>query len=312
MTVGARTVERLAAASAWRRFAVDASGDGWVRLADRLADPAGLDAWYEAELVGPAGGHRDLAGALIVYRFAGSLAELVMGPLLDRRRVLLLSPANLSFLLAAGTRIDALSVASPAVALLPDDPEAEGVAGAADPRRADRAVAGDAAVVVADRAELHDVAADGLCAVFEPLADAVRARAPFGLRGMWGTLADHVAEGALSWAREHGGDRDHAWSEAEAVIDAVAARQPLLRVRPRRHPVPSPAGEDLFADKGTCCLIYKVHELPVSSATGGAPSPMQRRIAEAACASCPLRSRSDRHNRFSRYLAQRAAGSRGT
>lgn len=282
MSLGARTVERLAAASAWRRFAVDAGGAGWVRLADRLDDPAALDAWYEAELAGPAGGHRDLAGALIVYRFAGSLAELVMGPLLDQRRVLLLAPANLSLLLAGGTRIDALSVAAPAVALLPDDPGAAG-----------------ADVVVADRRGQHDVAADGMCAVFEPLADAVRARAPFGLRGMWGTLADHVAEGALSWAREHGGDREHAWSEAEAVVDAVAARQPLLRVRPRRHRVLSPAGDDLFADKGTCCLIYKVH---------GASSPMPRRIAEAACASCPLRSRPDRHDRFARYLAQRAGG----
>jgi len=121
---GVATVARVDATRSWRRVTVDAGGDGWFRLADRLADPAGLDAWYAAEVAGTGRGHRDLAGALIVYRFSGSLAELVVGPLLEQRRVVVLSPGNLSLRLGENARIESLSVTAPVVAVLADDPDA--------------------------------------------------------------------------------------------------------------------------------------------------------------------------------------------
>jgi hypothetical protein len=295
LSPGAATVARVDATRSWRRVTVDAAGDGWFRLADRLADPAGLDAWYAAELAGTGRGHRDLAGALIVYRFSGSLAELVVGPLLEQRRVVLLRPDHLSLRLAENARIESLSVGAPVVAVLPDDPDA-GRPGT---------------VPAADEAALRRVAVDGVLAVFEPLAAAVRERAPFGLRGMWGTLADHLADVALRRARDQGdegSDAEAAWATASALIDELAARQPLLRARPTRHRVACPAGEALFATKGTCCLIYKTN-MPADRAERaeraedrGSAQPW---IDADACTSCPLRSEADRTGRLVRYLTDR-------
>ena len=271
--MAAATVDRLARAAAWRRFTGAPTGPGWVRLGDRLRDPAALDAWYRAELDGPAVGHRDLAGALIVYRFAGSLAELLMGPLLDQRRVLVVTVDDLALELAEGTRIDAVAATPAEVVVRADDPDAG--------RPGTRVVRDDGGLAEAAAAVLHTV--------FDPLAGAVRARAPFGVAGMWGTLADHVAEGALAWARDHGDDPVPAWQAADTVLDHLAAREARLRVRPRPHPV----ARGLYADKGTCCLIYKAHPAATKA----------EQLAVAACTSCPLRPDADRHARFTRHAA---------
>lgn len=290
LTPGERTVARLDSGS-WRRFTTDVSGAGWFRLGDRLRDPAAMDTWYRDERDGPARGHRDLAGALIAYRFAGSLAALVTGPLLGQRRVLVLGPDDVWLRLVDGTSIGEVGVPAPTVVALAADTEAE----------ADVEPGGAGGRVVDDIGGLCDVATDSLHAVFAPLADAVRARAPFGRSGMWGTLADHVAETALDWARSHGDDPEAAWSAAAAVVDGLGEREPALRARPRRHPV----DDQVFADKGTCCLVYKVHDpAPPGPATN------RRRIAQAACASCPLRAADDRHDRFARYLRSLRPGGR--
>ena len=283
-SAGVITVARVDGTSGWRRVTTDAAGPGWVNLAERLGDPAGLDAWYRAELDGMAAGHRDLAGALIVYRFAGSLAELVVGPLFDQRRSLVIRPEGLSLLLAPdGARLDGLSLAAPAVAVLPTDEAAGGTGAGA----AVGPAVGAGVSVVADEAALRGVAVAGMLATFGPLAEAVRARAPFGVRGMWGTLADHLAEVTLRRAREQGRASAAAWAASEALLDDLAARQPLLRVRPRRQDVVAPAGPVTFAAKGTCCLVYK----PAGP------------VAAAACTSCPLRAPADREAGFLRYLA---------
>jgi hypothetical protein len=318
LSPGAATVARVDATRSWRRVTVDAGGDGWFRLADRLADPAGLDEWYATELAGTGRGHRDLAGALIVYRFAGSLAELVVGPLLEQRRVVLLSPENLSVRLAENARIESLSVASPVVAVLPDDPdagrpgtivvaEAEPVAEAQGGARPG-APGQPAGTVGTGMAELRAVAVEGLLAVFGPLAEAVRARAPFGLRGMWGTLADHLSDVALRRARDRGSDPEEAWATATALIDDLAARQPLLRARPTRHDVTCAAGSALFSTKGTCCLIYKTN-MPPGRASRSDRGGAQPWIDADACTSCPLRGEDDRTARLVRYLTDRAASS---
>ena len=312
------TVARVAATSGWRRVTWEVDGPGWSRLADRLADPAALDGWVAEELAGTAAGHRDLAGALIVYRFAGSLAELVVGPLLEQRRALVLTPADVWLQLGPAARLDAVGVTGGGVAVLPDDPAAA-VAAVAGPSVAEAGstvagagpsvagagstVAGAAGarpsvVVVAGVAGLRDAAVRSLLDVFGPLVPAVRARAPFGVRGMWGTLADHLAEVALRRAREQRRDQAVAWAAVESLLDALAAREPLLRARPRPHPVDGPAGAALFATKGTCCLIYKA----------AGPGPARALIDAAACTSCPLRSEADRHARLSAHLSRQAGG----
>jgi hypothetical protein len=266
---GAATVARLDNASPWRRFSARAEGPGWVRLSDRLADAAALDGWFRAERDGFAAGHPDLAGALLVYRFAGSLAELVVGPLVDQGRVLVLGPGDVWFRLGPAARLDGLAVPDAAVAVLPDDGDA-GAAGT---------------TTVADRDGLRAVAVDSLVAVFEPLARAVRERAPFGLAGMWGTLADHTAEVTMSRSRGRAPlvEQRAAWRAADALVTALAARQPLVRGRPSLTEVSSPAGDGCFVTKGTCCLVYKVTEM---------------------CSSCPLRSEADRRARFVAHLAR--------
>ncbi|HET6950662.1 MAG TPA: hypothetical protein VFI47_09815 [Acidimicrobiales bacterium] len=261
------TVARLDTASRWRRFGVDVAAPGWIRLADRLGDGAAMDRWVQDERDGMAAGRRDLAGALIVYRFAGSLAELVVGPMVDQRRVLRLTPRDVWFRLGPAARLDGLAVPDAAVAVAPDDPDA----GAGHP---------DVTVVPGDEG-LRAVAAGSLVEVFDPLARAVRARAPYGLAGMWGTLADHIAETAVARAGRSGGDQRHAWQATGALLAALAARQPLLRVRPSLTEVSSPAGAGCFVTKGTCCLVYKVADM---------------------CSSCPLRSDADRRARFAAHL----------
>ncbi|HEY8525144.1 MAG TPA: hypothetical protein VIL48_09285 [Acidimicrobiales bacterium] len=285
---GADTLARLASTRPWRRFTTDVSGPGWVRLADRLAEPAGLDAWLAAELAGTAKGHRDLAGSLMAYRLAGSLAELVVVPLLGERRAFVLSPEGL-WLSFAGARIDAVGLPAPTVAVLASDP-----------------AAGQPGTLVAGSTDsLHTMAADGLAATFAGVAAEVRARAPFGLAGIWGTLADHLADVALRWARDTGGDPDTAWTEVKTLIDALAQTPEVrLRTRPKRHDVTCPAGSGAFATRGTCCLIYKTHE-PAPGEPDGTPD----RIAAAACTSCPLRPVEDRQARLVRHLTEQARSS---
>jgi hypothetical protein len=282
---GAATLARIASTRSWRRFSTDVSGPGWVRLSDRLADPAALDAWLDAELAGTAGGHRDLAGSLVAYRLAGSLAELAVVPLLAERRALILAPEEL-WILFDRARIDAVGLAAPSVAVLPDDPDA-GRTGT---------------VVVPDAGGLHATAADGLAATFVGVAAAVRARAPFGLAGIWGTLADHVADVALRWARDTGADADRAWSEAVELVDELARRPEVhLRAHPARQDVTCGAGIGSFVTRGTCCLIYKIHE-----PAPGEPDGAHDRIAAAACTSCPLRPFEDRRDLLVRHLTERA------
>lgn len=277
-TPGGATLGRLASTRPWRRFTADVSGPGWVRLADRLADPAALDAWLAAELTGTAKGHRDLAGSLVAYRLSGSLAELAIVPLLAEHRALVLSPDRLWLTFADGARIEAVGLPDPTVAVLPDDPDA-GRPGT---------------VTVDDGGALHDLTAEGLIATFAGVAAAVRARAPFGLAGIWGTLADHLADVALRWSRDSGADADRPWSVATAVVEALA-RQPgvRLRARPSRHDVTVPAGSASFVTRGTCCLIYKCHD-----PAPGEPATSSAKIVAAACTSCPLRTPTDRHTRL--------------
>ena len=276
----------MGATRPWRRFTTDVAGPGGVRLADRVADPAGMDAWVDAELDGTARGHRDLAGSLVAYRLAGSLAELAMVPLLTERRALVLAPQRLWLSFGDGARIDAVGLPDLTVAVLAHDPDAHR----------------PGTEVVADEAALHAVAADGLVDTFAGVASGVRARAPFGLAGVWGTLADHLADVALRWSRDTGGPADHAWGTANAVIDALARRpEPRLRARPHRHDVTCAAGSATFVTRGTCCLIYKCHQ-----PAPGEPDTSRARIDTAACTSCPLRPHDDRQARLVDLLTKRA------
>ena len=187
-----------------------------------LADPAASDAWYAVELTATAAGHRDLAGALIVYRLAGSLAELVVGTVEGQRRAVPLGPGGTALRFGDAARLDEMSVTAPSVAVLSDDPDS-----------------GRPGAVTVSAAALRQVAVGSLVDVFGPVADAVRARAPFGLRGIWGTLADHVAEVAVRRARDRGatsrppGRRRRACSTTWSPANPTPGPAPAARWRRR-------------------------------------------------------------------------------
>ena len=195
-------------------------------LDERLADPAGLDAWVRAELGATAGGHADLAGALIVYRVAGHLAELTVGCLQDQRRALPLTPATVALRLGDAARLDGMAVV--------------GAHRLAAGRRPCRGVAGTRGRPVG-----RGPAGGGRRRAGRGVRPAGRRRAgPGAVRapGHVGTLADHLAEVAVRRARERGRAPDAALAEAERLVDARGRPGPDLRTRPRRQVVSTARG----------------------------------------------------------------------
>ena len=279
-SVAAITVARLDRSSGWRRFAVRADGPAWVALDRRLADGAALDAWVESELRATAGGHRDLAGALIVYRLAGHLAELTVGCLVDQRRALALTPAAVALRFGDAARLDEMAVSTPTVAVLPDDP-----------------VAGDPGTeVVASVDALRAVAADGWSRHSDPSPTPCGpgrrsacggCGAPSPITSPRSPCAEPASR-AGTW-RRRGPSRRGCWT-------SWPPRVPLPWTRPRRQVVPTATGPQAVVTKGTCCLIYKASVPP------GDRGAAARLIAPAACTSCPLRPEDDRARRFSAYL----------
>ncbi len=215
--------------------------DGWVAV-DELVRGTRLDRCVDVLLAGEARGARDVAGSYL----SSWLAEVLAGPA------------------AAAFRRDGRvwSLDAPDLAVRPHD-------------------SGwfDGLAVV--RGELRPVDAgafaDAMVGLLEPVFAAVRARLPYGLSGMWGSLADCLAAG------------DDA--SDDGLVDALAARVPRLRARPRHQLVAWSGGVHRTTVRGTCCLWYKVYE-------GGDPDP----AGEGYCVACPLRTDESRAERMAAWL----------
>jgi hypothetical protein len=133
---------------------------------------------------------------------------------------------------------------------------------------------------VGTTAELVERLASTSVEQLTPVFQAIRARAPYGLRGMWGSLADEVASSLLWITRRDDGDateQRRVWKSIEAILDVLTARAPQLRVRPSPVEVDWSAGSTIYCRRGTCCLFYKTPE--------AAAYPE----ADQYCSSCPLR-----------------------
>jgi hypothetical protein len=252
----AEAIAALDRAAPGLRVTTAAAGPGW----HRPHDPAHVRACYQDEVDGPAHGHPDVAGALAAYRLAGALAHLVVGPLVRE------------------------GGAGPVVVPAPDGLRHR----RPDPGRP-AGIAVTAATLVPGKDGddlLVDAAAGVLLAHFAPVVTEVRAQAPYGMRGMWGNLADILAETAVQLSAEApGADQEKAWHLADRLITNLASRQPLLRARPRLHHANAAAEGGLVVAKGTCCLVYKAHPTP----PGTPPPPPRTLIATNACTTCPLR-----------------------
>lgn len=253
------------------------SGGDWVAFA-ALVDGA-LDDVFEA---GNRTGDRrpDYLGASVPATLVEALLSAALPPLLVERRLPDVRPSNIAARLhAEHFWFDAITLRSTRCTVLDSDP--------AD---------GDPDVeTVADVAGLHHQLADVLVEAGTAWFPAVRKRAPFGRRGMWGQLADEVHGIALWTARSTGLDQRTVWAEAEAIVDAIAVRVPELRVRPRPFPVAWSGGEALWQVKGTCCLWYTT-------------VPESEREDASYCTACPLIGDEGRHERLRDWTESQAAG----
>ncbi|GGM54763.1 hypothetical protein ACFFX1_19360 [Dactylosporangium sucinum] len=258
----AETADRLNALDPYAGFDVlSEPGPAWVPL-DRFVDGGHADALLD--LLERRHGRRNVAGSLL----GGILAEAV-----------------------AGSTVAAL--------VLDDrcpDPAADNIVlriheeGHLD-RRAFR---GAAVAVRAAVDDLEDWWAARVVATLTPLFEAVRARAPFGLRLLWGAAADEAAGTAIRVAQLAGRDADLAWEHAQRLVDALAVHAPVPLTRGAPFPVAWPGGRHLFQVRGTCCLYYR------SALESGVRD-------ESCCSTCPLRDDGSRHRLLRDYLSSTAA-----
>jgi hypothetical protein len=265
----ADTAGRLSALDEYAGFEVlHTVGPGWLRLPDLDLDEhlAGLVALH---------GRRNVAGSM----FGAQLAEVVIGPsvsalVLESRCP---DPAadNLALRLAEEGHVARVAVLSPAMAVLPGDPAA------AEPH----------SVVLPSPEAVHAWWAERVAATLGPLLAGVRARAPFSLRHLWGSVGDDVTGTAIRIAQLAGRDAGPAWQLAERLLDALAPHLPVRPARGIPFPVRYTGGQRLFQVRGTCCLYYR------SAEETGPP-------AERYCSTCPLRDDDSRLRHLREYLEE--------
>lgn len=251
------------------------TGEGWLRIdtpEDHALEQLATDARREGADA------RDYVGATIAARVGEAAITAAWPALLLTRRL----PDLRRFPLTVHPHhpegwFDRIAIGGDHCFVLPDDPAADH----------------PDSTVVDDVSALHARFVEDLVAYVRPWFAAVRARAPFGLRGMWGQLADDISGTALATARTAGLDAEAAWTEGGTVIDRLAAAVPELKVRPRPFPVHWSGGEAMFQVRGTCCLWYKT----VSGRNAGA---------DGYCSSCPLRDDDSRHASLASWIEEEA------
>jgi hypothetical protein len=276
----AATLARLDAADEYCEYRVGEPVDGsWVRLDDMLDDPALFDASFDAVVAGEARGRRDVAGSYLASWLVGIVVEPAVMALTTEQRTWPLAAANLAVRPHQGGWFDGLAVLDPDVWMLPGDPDA----------------AHPDSVIVSGLADLRIAFIAGTAALARRVFPAVRARAPFGMRGMWGSLADGLGARVVAAAEEGGGDVDAAWADVARLLDLLEAWAPVRPTRPRLDRVDWDAGSKAFTVRGTCCLFFKTVEGPPD------------RFGDDYCTSCPLRDDEWRRQRWAALMAARTS-----
>jgi hypothetical protein len=270
----AETAARLGAADAYAGFEVCPPPDGWITL-DTAETDGRLDAWLDALVT--THGRRNVAGSMLAVQLGEIAVGLPVAAMLADDRCPDPAVTNLAGRLHPEGYLDGRAVRTPTVAVLPTDP----AAGRPD------------SVVMPDEAAMTAWWAARTAATLGPLLAAVRARAPFSLRNLWGVVADEVAGTAVWVAQLTGRDPRAAWQRSQRLLDALAEHAPYPLGRGALFPVAHPCGERMFQVRGTCCLYYR------SAAVTGPPS-------EAFCNTCPLRDDESRLRRLHDHLTATA------
>ena len=160
--------------------------EGWVGLDAAADDPAVVSGWVRDARAGFAGGLADVAGAAVAAQVAGALVGVTVPPLLVARRGVPVTPAGIAVHRHPGGWIDRVAVVADDVRVLAGDPDAG---------RLDTTVVDSTTALVTGLA-------DDLVATLGPIFDRVRAAAPFGRSGMWGSTVDEVGVVATRLARD--------------------------------------------------------------------------------------------------------------
>ena len=221
----------------------DCDGTGWYRLDEALGDGHVLDQWFQTLLEGEGNWWRDVTGELLAYYLPSVIADSAVKALVGQRRVWPVAADHLAVRHAREGSFDGIGVRTSRLRVLPEDPDA----GHPDVE------------VVPDEAALRTVLLDELIPLLTSIFAAIRTRAPYGVRGMWGNFADGIASAALWQVRKNGTEADAraAFATARALIAELASQAPLAKVRPHLERVPWSGGTGWIAIKTTCCLLYK-------------------------------------------------------
>jgi len=275
MTPLADTLGRLAAADPYctPRAGVP-DGDRWTRLQDVLDDPALLRTWFDG-LGAESKGAPDVAASYLASWLGGIVLDPAAWALGSERRTWPLDPRTYWLHRHDDGWFDGFALGSPQLRVVPGDP-----------------AAGDADVtVVADVATLRGDLARDAVAVLAPLFVTIRTFAPYGIRGMWGAVADSLGASAVTAAFRAGApERSRpAFDEAMRLVDDLSAAGAGRITRPLPASVTCAAGTTTVAHKGTCCLWYKTTD-------DTAP------IGERYCLSCPLQPDPDQLDRWVAWL----------
>lgn len=181
---------------------------------------------------------------------------------LAERRVPALAPTTVAFAFDDDGEAAEVTLRSPALLVLPDDPAA------AHPH----------ATVVTDRAALRAALRERIVTTVAGLIPALKPWARRGARTQWGEVADRIASG-VHWAgTKLGVDRD-ARVEAQRILDGA----PPLTGRANWVQMTHAGRTETFRTRNICCLAYRLAD-------------------HSYCFTCPLAANDDRLARWRAYL----------
>lgn len=260
------TLNRLAAVCADLPLTVGVPAEpGWLSAAAVFApNSAHLPTMLAAAATAYQTTRRDVPASFLFHRYNWMVSGAAIGAYLIDRRLPDLDLANVAIHLDEQGQGDRIALVSGRFWAAADDPSA------ADPE----AMLDPAATIglgrVRQELERH----------FEPVIDAMRARAPLGKRAMWLSLADNLAWCLVEFSQrlQRPGCRE---AELNELLQAPGSR---LRGGTRLLRLEANGTEHAFIERGSCCLSYK---LPESER----------------CATCPLLKPEQRFERLHRFAS---------
>jgi hypothetical protein len=282
----AATLAGLAAADPYCNPVAGApTGERWTCVQELLDDPAVLRSWFD-ELGAESHGAPDVAASYLASWIGGIVLDPLGWALGVERRAWPIDPRALWIHRHDGGWFDGFAVAAPTLRVLPDDV----------------AVGQPDVTTVPDLSALRALVAGEAVAVLVPLFALVRTFAPFGIRGMWGQVADSLGSGAALAALRRGTpERSRpAFDEAMQLVDDLVTAGAGRITRPTPSEITCSFGPTTVTRKGTCCLWYKTTD-------DTAP------IAERYCLSCPIQPDPEQRERWVAWLdSQHPARVQGT